>query len=686
MNPFRFLTITACFIFCHEGLRAQHDTVPTIFPANHQDVVEGRLRREAALRFASLRLPANPGDWTAYRAALKEKIIEKAGVLINHNLALEMAKLGTVRMEGYTIFNIIFQTRPGVFATANLFVPDGDGPFPAVINMHAHAGRFDDEDQGVAHSLAVNGYVCLSIDPWGAGERTTIHGKKEYHGAGLGASFMNVGETLMGVEISDNMRGVDLLTSLPYVDPARIGATGASGGGNQTMWLAAIDERVKAAVPVVSVGTFESYVMRDNCICETLVDGLNFTEEAGVLALIAPRAVKICNHLQDRAPAFFPSEMLRSFKNAKPVFEMTGAGKNIDYQLFDRPHGYLPEDREAMLGFFDLHLKGVGTGKPKKEKPFRILHDGELMVFQEGNRDPRVLTTEQYCRRKGNELRKIMLHSGKLDASEKRAELRGVLRVDKMPTVAKVNRYGNEDNWRRLVLETSDGKLIPVLQWPADAHAARYVILCNTTGKQHISPAVIDEWREKGSGIVLLDLSGTGESVSTIARKYDGDGSFHTLARAELWLGRTLLGEWAKELNAVVAFLLSEQPQSRITIEGSKEAGLAALFLCALEADGEKQNALHAAVENIILRQAPITYLFDKREGVDFYSMAIHLPGFLRWGDMSLVAALTGKAVTFIDPLSMSGRQITGAQLSDYKREFTEMRKRCATGGTTVFK
>ena len=162
-----------------------------------------------------------------------------------------------------------------------------------------------DPVQSVGHSLALNGYVCLNIDAFGSGERSTIHGEYEYHGYNLGASLMNIGESLMGFQISDNIRGVDLLCSLPYVDAKHIGATGASGGGNQTLWLTAIDERIKASMPVVSVGTFESYVMNDNCICELLIDGLTFTEESGILALVAPRAIKMCNHNQDDIPPFF---------------------------------------------------------------------------------------------------------------------------------------------------------------------------------------------------------------------------------------------------------------------------------------------------------------------------------------------------------------------------------------------
>src|SRR5690606_8902254 len=77
--------------------------------------------------------------------------------------------------------------------------------------------------------------------------------QEEYHGGNLGASLFNIGETLMGMQLTDNVRALDFLCSLPMVDTQRIGVTGASGGGNQSMWLAALDERIKAVVPVVSV-------------------------------------------------------------------------------------------------------------------------------------------------------------------------------------------------------------------------------------------------------------------------------------------------------------------------------------------------------------------------------------------------------------------------------------------------
>ena len=90
-------------------------------------------------------------------------------------------------------------------------------------------------------------------------------------------------------------------------------------------------------------------------------------------------------------------------------------------------------------------------------------------------------------------------------------------------------------------------------------------------------------------------------------------------------------------------------------------------------------------VDKIILRDAPISYLFDNRESIDFFSMGIHLPGFLNWGDVSLAAALSGKNVSFINPVTMSGQPIKAEKLKEYKTEFDKVRIACKQTGSTVF-
>ena len=234
------------------------DTLPSVFAESHSDLISCRLKMDAANLFALHQLPRTKEEWIISRAKLIKEISRITGVIVDHDLPLNLIETGKIQMKGYSIRNIFFQTRPGISATANLFIPDGEGRFPAVIVMmgHSQTGRLEERYQSLGHTLALNGYVSLCIDPWGSGERTTTHGVFEDHGDenNLGSSLLNIGEPMMGIELSDNMRGVDLLCSLPYVDAHNIGATGSSGGGNQTMWLAAMDDRIRAAVPVVLVG------------------------------------------------------------------------------------------------------------------------------------------------------------------------------------------------------------------------------------------------------------------------------------------------------------------------------------------------------------------------------------------------------------------------------------------------
>src|SRR5690606_28054617 len=157
---------------------------------------------------------------------------------IRKNLNLDMVQIGdldmqivkTMEFDDWVVHNIVFQSQRGVYVPANLYVPKGKGPFPAVINSHGHwpGAKKGQIVQQTAQLLARNGYVCLNMDAWGAGERGSNH-THEYHGASLGSSLLDAGIPLMGMQLIDNQRGIDLLQSLPYVDPNRIGATGASG-------------------------------------------------------------------------------------------------------------------------------------------------------------------------------------------------------------------------------------------------------------------------------------------------------------------------------------------------------------------------------------------------------------------------------------------------------------------------
>ncbi len=658
----RNLFVLLFFVILCKGVRGQND-LPDIFTGDmNNDLISFSLKREAAKAYNLLQVPQSKDKWITEKEELRENILQHARVSYDPDLLLEYRETAAYKKEGFSVRNIFFQTRPHVFATANLYIPDGNGPFPAVVVAmgHSRTGKLSPGYQMLGQTLARNGYVALAIDPWGAGERTTVHGEFEYHGANLGASLLNVGETLMGLQITDNMRAVDLLSSLPFVDSKNIGATGASGGGNQVMWLAAMDKRIKAVVPVVSVGTFQSYILNSNCICETLTGGLTFIEESAVLGLIAPRALKICNGLRDANAAFHPQEMLRSFNGAKTIYRLYSADNKLSYQIFDTPHGYFPEMREAMLGWFDLHLKNEGTGAPKEEKQLVPLPESELMVFPKGQRPPEVVSTGDYCFNQGSLLRSRMLSDNDMYIQEKKDELKQILRILNSYDLKDIHQLPDSKGWERYVLETTTGDLIPLLLYLPNKSSSEYVLIANSKGKGWIDTDLIDRLITRGTGICIVDLWGIGESASSEAKRIDGSlPEFHTLFRSALWLNQTMQGIWIGQLDIVLNWLISSHQIKEITIDADRELAVASILSSVL---GNKPDKL-------ILREMPLSYLFDKSGDINHFSMAIHIPDFLLWGDMSLAVAMSGKDITFIDPVTISGKELSRKEIEEFRNE-----------------
>lgn len=649
------------------------DSLPEVFN-DRSDVLHALYRHKALNQSKKHQVPFEKKEWEAYREELRKQIIDYSGTKLYTNLPLAMRETGSYKGEDFVVRNIYFQTQPGVFATANLYVPEGNGPFPAVVVMMGHSsnGKLYNNYQQVGQSLAKEGYVALAIDPWGAGERSSLHDEFEYHGAELGASLYNIGESLLGMQLTDNIRAVDLLTSLPFVDKNKIGATGASGGGNQTMWLAAIDERVKAALPVVSVGTFESYIMAHNCVCEVLPQGLTASEEWAVLGLVAPRAIKMCNHKQESNPTFFPAEMLKSYEKAQPIFALHEKEGNISYDFFDRPHGYYPEDREALLGWLDLHLKGVGDGKPRKEKLLTLIDEDKLMVFPKGKRPKEIQTTESYNRQKGIELKLKTEKEFTGDLEGHRKQLKKVLIVHDDKSNVTLTTVGKKEGWERIIMETHDGKILAVLLKRGSGN--EYDVLAHAEGKRAI-PFNILQNLNPSKNIVVIDFSGAGEAGSSKSEGFDKRGRAHTYGRAALWLGETMIGNWVTELTMLTNWLKENEKAKSITFHGFKEAGIAGIFA----------GAINANLNEIHTYETPASYLFDSRKGAEHFGVGVHIPGILKWGDISKAAALAETALYFHKPVSISGNSLTSLQKKATIEEYARMKKKSGLNGKVNF-
>jgi hypothetical protein len=298
------------------------------------------------------------------------------------------------------------------------------------------------------------------------------------------------------------------------------------------------------------------------------------------------------------------------------------------------------------------------------------------MVFPKGQRNPLVMNTSDYCIQKGKELSIALYKEKIIDTKKKLDDLRDILLLPPKPgVVEKVHEYEKKNSWHRIVLETNNEHLIPLRYFSSTKKNAAAVIIFSDNDKE--SEKNINDYIEKGYSIIVADVWGKGELASSQARATDGRlPEFHTLARAELWLGKTIMGEWISDINNLIKYVRINYKPSSVTVDASKEIAIAALM----------QSALNNNTDTCILRTCPLSYALDKREEIDFFNMAIHVPGILKWGDISLVAGLNKHAeLIFKDPVSVTGEKIMGTQLYDYKAKFSKMKTACKSENEILF-
>ncbi|MGC8749932.1 alpha/beta hydrolase family protein [Hydrotalea sp.] len=624
-------------------------------PISKTDNIYIQLKKEANHLSKKFTPPTSLADWNNKKKFIYNEIIKKAGIEFYKNIPIKINISKILETKNYTIQNIYFNTLPNVYATANLYIPKGEGPFPAVINLHGHIkdGRLDSTIQNRAHLLASNGFVCLCMDTFGSGERSEIHGESDYHGSNKGTALFNINKTLLGIQITENIRCIDLLTSLHFVDSNNIGVTGESGGGNQAMWLAAIDERIKAVVPVVSVGTFEAFVMEHNCICELLPDGLTFCEEFQVLGLIAPRALNIFNALQETHAAFSAHEMVKTASNAGKIYKLYNSDSFFQVQIFNNAHEYSLDMQKAMLIWFNQHLK-KSTNKLQLEISEKCFSESDLSVFAKGKRVSEIITQSKFLEIESNLLQQNNL-SQTFNPEEKREKLKEILNIN---TVALTENFQNRsEKYSSMKYQKNI-----CIEWTCND--------ISTLNKNNKTKRI------DNNSMIQMDLYGFGENKSSIADYFDGQMiAYHTLFRSLCWIGRTLIGEWVMQMVAELDTIIKINSFADIELTGRKEAGLAILFLSAIHPN---------KIKTIELDDIPISYLFKANQNFDYYNMSIHLKGILNWGNIVTAAALSNAKIIIRNPKNIHGNIITESEKKEFKESHTILSKRYKTNSKLI--
>jgi cephalosporin-C deacetylase-like acetyl esterase len=593
--------------------------------------------------------PANRREWDQHRPKLREAMLAAMGPFPDKACALEPQFQGFLKKDGYRIEKLIFQSRPDVWVTANAYVPEAKGKLPAVLVVHGHwpMARRDPVVQARCLGLVKLAFFVLAVDAFGSGERYPHPGSGTYHGALYGSTLWPVGQTLLGMQVYDNRRAVDYLLTRREVDGDRIGITGASGGGNQTMYAGALDERLKAVVPVCSVGTYQAYLQAACCVCEVLPGALRFTEEGDVLGLVAPRALLVINASQD-AIQFSPGEAKKSVERARQIFKTYGADDHLDHRIFDSPHAYNQPMREAMYGWMTRWLKHEGEGQPIAEPAHELEKLEDLSCFPSGSaaRPSPFLYPPTFAVKEARNLLERFTSrppDHKEEWESTAVYIRGQLRekvFGGFPKASRpVGRFGQSSIVDRLpttALELQPEPGLPMPVWlqtkPGIEGRQAVCILMHLDGKsQALKHPLAKTLVGQKWFVVAPELRATGDLRP--AGDAIHEAADHNSAEHSLWIGRPLLGQWVFDVSCLVDWL-AIQPgldQRRITIAGLGPAGIVAL--CAA-------GVLEGKISAAAAIGTPVTYFTDQAYG-SFMRMGLLAPGILRLADIPQLAALS---------------------------------------------
>ncbi len=469
-------------------------------------------------------------------------------------------ELPAVQYDEFSIRPVAIERGRGWWIAAHLYVPDGlDQPAPAVMHVHGHSyeGKSTDFYARRCRGLARRGFVVLFVDFPEAGERK---------GTGHALWYPTMaGLPLQRIMVEDNSAALTYLGGLPFVDERRIGVTGSSGGGNQTVFFSVVDERAAAAAPTNAPCMIAEHAASGSgayCHCEA-IPGLVAAgvEYHDLLAAIAPRRLAVFAGIRD--PLFPIIGARRAAEEAWFAYEALGAADRCYLEEHYCVHSVPDDMREGTYRFFAKALKRPGDAAgPGDEGDDVDLSDPRLRALPK--RPARFLTV----------------------ADLYRAELRG--RSRKRPSPPRLNRaLGRRSSdadawgltavarreWARVLLATRDGGVVPLAI--RGSGTGRVTVAVADGGKQEALKRV----GARRGRIAVLDWRGQGETVPP-------DNAWQQRAVHYLaFSGGTLVGGRVTDLVGVVRWLRRKGYEVEKVLAFGGEASMIGLLAASVERD-----------------------------------------------------------------------------------------------------
>jgi dienelactone hydrolase len=515
-----------------------------------------------------------PEQIAAYQQNLREQFLKAIGGLPQRT-PLNPKVTGTIQRDGYRVEKVIFESQPKHYVTALLFLPDAKRftpPVPGVIVPcgHASEAKAYESYQTMGASLALNGMAALVFDPIDQGERSQLPSALPKLQGTTAHTTLGVGSILLGrgtarFEIWDGMRAIDYLQSRPEVDPTRIGCTGNSGGGTQTSYLMALDDRIKAAAPSCYITSFEALLSTigpqdaEQNIFGQIAFGM---DHADYLMMRAPTAILMCAATKD----FFDIQgTWTSFRYAKRLYTRLGSPERISLLENDAEHNYNAVQRTGIVRWMARWL--LGNDKPITEPTvellkgdeFRCTPDGQVMHL-EGARSTYDLNRD-YEKQLAAQRKALWEKTPRAEMLNRVRQIAGIRSLAELPQpkteeLSGAAALGNM-TVRNLTIIPEDGIRLSARQFnPMRERALGTVLYLHENGKEaDAGPGgPIEKLVATGRSVVAVDLRGTGE---TQAKRGGGD-LFGTDTRDVLTaylLGRSYVGMRAEDiLNCARAF------------------------------------------------------------------------------------------------------------------------------------
>lgn len=532
---------------------------------------------------------------------------------------------GKLERAGYTIEKLIFEAWPGLPVSAHLYLPHTfEQPYPGLIYACGHwmeAGKLAVPIQSFCASAARLGIMTLVYDPIGQGERLENwceHGN---------LSILLTGQCQLGLMVWESIRALDYLQSRPEINPDRIGMTGASGGGLNTFFTTAIEDRFACAIPAAYPSTFLAAMRAERDLnwedgidmCNQVPQVMGYAGMADIAALSIPRPYMI---LAGRGDKIFPVEGARQTAGViKHYYELAGVPERFCYAEFAEEHGFQQSLREAAYGWLLRWLRDEGDGSPVKEEALELFPDpypvGYMTPPNPTPADPRGQSPTSipvqeaqaaFCfgPHKAFDSQAVILENAKArtDAAQDklpfptiRAELsrwqeglrdgmRDILGKfpGRIPLETRIFNqvWENGITAERVTFQSEEGITIPGMLMLPEIwdRPVPFVVHVGEWGKnQGLQTGLIEELLQAGYGILAIDVRGVGETAA----------SDFEAATNLLMMDRPLFGQRVWDVIRAVDFVWERcyiGPQidkGRMAIVGQGVGGLWGLFAAALD-------------------------------------------------------------------------------------------------------